>query len=345
MLKQSNNIIFPSHEQFLAYVNGNMAIDEAKNFKMAVESDAFLADALEGYQNNSGWVNSITDKVNADLSSRFSTPKTAGGKYFYIAGGALLVVVISIFLLNQSNSGADEKVITENHTVNKTNSEEPVDQENTIAGIDDESESNQVDDQTESTPIENANEDLNVEEEDFIENNEDTEYEDDIIENVIAIKSDKNQNEKEASNYGKSARLAVINVQIAIKENPSEGKSAKSKIVNGQIVRVGNSNQRNYSQADLPSYYGGDGALEDEIKGSIKPVVVTLNEKYKRVIGFDFIVEANGKVNVKTLHFIEEPYPEIKKQIVDLIKNLPDFKKGKAVGKKGRIRYSIMLKY
>ncbi|MCB0477547.1 MAG: hypothetical protein KDC84_05260 [Crocinitomicaceae bacterium] len=351
MSKLNQQNIIPTHEQFMAYVNGNMASEDKISFESAMQSDAFLAEALEGYQQKADWIGSITANVNAGIQSKYPTGNAGNMKYIYMSVAALLVVVLSIVWFNlpekaneniaetdqavQPNADQEgkEKVIV-NSTENSNEDQEFYENDNKEDFV--------TEDELKSGNHTNSNEAF-VEDENLNENFED-DYKEEIVVNLNKKKTDPKIEEKNAV-LGQ-ARLAVLNVAIGIKEHPMLDTKQKTKIVDGQVVTVDKTkNNPNYNQDDLPSYYGGDDALLAEIKGSIKPVTVQLDSKYDRVIGFDFEVGSDGKVDAKTLNFKGNPYPQIKTQIETMIKNFPMFIPGKASGKKGRIRYGIMLKY
>jgi hypothetical protein len=351
MSKLNSNIIWPTHEQFLAYVNGEMVNEELKSFELAIESDGFLADALEGYRKEPHWIGSISSKVNSSISSKYPKDKSNGFKYYYLAGAAILLVIMGVLLINNMSSTKTQTLADANNEKNE-NPNIP-DAKNTLMPLDNNDQeekefstdnySNEnlvVSGQNEKELNENNNE---IVDDEFSEGNFKEEDDDEVIVN-FSNKKNNNKNENNISNI--TARLVVVDVAIGVKDRPNNDKIQKTKIVNGQVVTVDKvANNKQYSQEDLPSYPGGDDALLAEIKGSIKPVMVTIDKQYDRVIGFDFEVSANGQVDIKTLHFMGKPYPQIKDQIKKMIASFPMFMKGKAKGKKGRVRYGIMIKY
>ncbi|MEZ4937452.1 MAG: hypothetical protein R2799_07645 [Crocinitomicaceae bacterium] len=353
MLNQKNAI--PTHEQFLAYVNGKMAGEEKASFESAINSDAFLAEALEGYQAQSDWIGSISARVSDQIQSKYPSGKSGNGKYIYFSVAAIAIVILSIVWINlpvetnevtadhdqiiQPEGGKESNglITPDSKTENKFN--DASENNNKYSGNEN---AGMTEDELKLGKDMKSN-NLLIEEEglkpDFEED-----YKEDIILNMDKKKNDPKIEEKIA--VSGQARLAVIDVAIGVKEHPLLDSKQKTKIINGQVVTIDKTkNNPNYSQEDVPSYFGGDGALLAEIKGSIKPVVVELSAQYDRVIGFDFEVAADGKVDSKTLNFRGNPYPQIKTQIEKMIQNFPMFIPGKASGKKGRIRYGIMLKY
>lgn len=352
MSKQNKQNIIPSHEELMAFVSGNAA-DRSKDLEMAMESDAFLSDALDGYQKNADWVSSISAKVNSNLQTQYPAPKT-GYKFYYLGGAALLIVIATIFMVNLNSNDSSEKM-SQNKNDQVVEDVQPGANSTAISNDGFVSDSKDVipgnsnnNDDAEMGAAVNDNTEANEVESEIVdakENNNVDEWSNDEIVDVMEMNSNSKDKDPGNSVATGPARLAVIDCKIGIKGPPESVKSNGTKVVNGQIITKNKSNALTYNQDDLPSFYGGDDALEGEIKGSIRPVVVNLNSKYDRVIMFDFIVNANGKVDASSLNFMGNPYPEIKKQIVKLVAELPYFKPGKATGKKGRIQYSIMLKY
>lgn len=346
----NNNNMIPSHEQFLAYVKGKMSPADKSSFEMAVESDAFLSEALEGYQKNPDWVASISDNVNSKIQSKYSSNEGGGSyKYMYLAAAAILVVVLTVLFVNFSEN-ANAPLVAEQTNTPET---KPSEEGNAVVAPTEDKDDETIDE----IAIDNKNitypkikEENRINEKDplitdAIKVQEDN-YEEEIILNLNKKKTDDQKNEGNENNLG-SRRLIVSDFAIALKENPARDGKTKTKIKQGQVVTVDKTkNNKKYKQEDLPSYYGGDDALKEDLKSAIKPVnAQKLDAKYDRVIGFDFEVSASGKVDVKTLSFKGNPYPEMKAQIRNAVMNLPNFKPGKATGQKGRIRYGFMMKY
>lgn len=355
MTKLNQQYSFPTHEQFMAYVKGKMGAKEKASFETAVQSDAFIAEALEGYQRQPNWVGSITDQVNADIQMKYPAGKSGAGKWMYFSIAAILMVILAIVWVNRpqekKQSIADNDQVIHSNDQKETNeSIVPIDQKKENASWKEENDFVLDEEQNEGFSEDKLKSDDFGQKDDFIEEEEvnKSHQEDDYKEEIVFNLNKKEENKKEGNKkpLSGSARLAVIDVAIGVKEHPMLDSKQKTKIKNGQVVTIDKTRSNpKYSQEDLPSYYGGDDALLAEIKGSIRPVVVNLDPKYDRVIGFDFEVAADGKVDAKTLNFKGNPYPEIRKQIEKMIQNFPMFIPGKASGKKGRIRYGIMLKY
>ncbi len=347
----NNNTRIPDHEQFMAYVKGKLSATEKQSFEMAVESDAFLSEALEGYQKNPDWVGSISQSVNAKIQSKYPGGGSVNPKYIYLSVAALLVVILTIVFVNFPTD-AEEK-IAEKEAIEQNNPNP--DQESQVVPGDLEEDQEKLEENESVTNFSISNDEekiLNdevnkkIEDEIILDENKANEddYQEDIIVNLNKKKDIKRNDEP--NKVSGSAQLVVADVAIAIKENPAQDGKTKTKLKKGQVVTIDKTkNNKNYNQDDLPSYDGGDDALLAEIKGSIKPRTVQLSKQYDRVIGFDFEVAANGKVDASSLRFLGNPYPEMRVQIQKAIQNLPNFIPGKAKGNKGRIRYAIMMKY
>ncbi|MBW7867237.1 MAG: hypothetical protein H3C31_02805 [Brumimicrobium sp.] len=122
--------------------------------------------------------------------------------------------------------------------------------------------------------------------------------------------------------------LSVSDVQILTKFNPADVQVKNSK--NRQPYAIGNKKNTKasyYSLEDVPTYPGGDQALQDYFRGKLQPIQIKQNnDKYDRSVVIDLEIAASGKL--KDYKIYGQLYPEHHKALIKAIQELPKFQKG-----------------
>jgi len=173
-------------------------------------------------------------------------------------------------------------------------------------------------------------------------------------EKTKAISPLKNESEKTVSTPTKQVQKAekssptsiMLNlqyVQILQKTNPNDAKvKTKSSSQYDPLGRgTVKKSEKTYAAEDLPSFPGGDDAIQDYFRGIIHPVSIPIAAATtkNRSCYVRILVNARGKV--KETEIIGTPPKEIKEQLKAGLDKLPDFIPGKG----NDVEYLLSLSY
>lgn len=133
--------------------------------------------------------------------------------------------------------------------------------------------------------------------------------------------------------------LALNNVQILSKTNP-DALNTRSKGGGGNpLGEQTTSSSSSYSVEDMPSYPGGDRALQNYFKGKLRPIEIPKDQdRFDRSVLVELTINARGKLKDYTIR--GQLHPLHQKALEEAIDELPRFRKGSE-----KITYSLGLSF
>lgn len=98
-----SNQLHPSQEQLKAYLNGTCSPEEAHAIEMQALDDPFLADAIEGFEENGGW--DLVDQTNAQLPS----PTPSLPKFLFGGFAFAMIAFLAFWYFQPEQATSSEK--------------------------------------------------------------------------------------------------------------------------------------------------------------------------------------------------------------------------------------------
>lgn len=155
-------------------------------------------------------------------------------------------------------------------------------------------------------------------------------------------KVEKFDNTREFSAENKSNQtilLAVSNVQILSKMNPDAMNTRTTSGGGNPLGDQTTSSSNNFSVSDIPSYPGGDRALNNYFKGKLRPIKVPQHQdKFDRTVLVELTINSRGKL--KDYKIRGQLHPTHQDALTKAIEELPRFNKGSE-----KITYSLGLSF
>ena len=133
--------------------------------------------------------------------------------------------------------------------------------------------------------------------------------------------------------------LAVSNVQILSKSNPDALNTRSTGGKGNPLGEQTTSTSNNFSVSDIPSYPGGDRALNNYFKGKLRPIQIPQHQdKFDRTVLIELTINSRGKL--KDYKIRGQLHPTHQDALVKAIEELPRFNKGSE-----KITYSLGLTF
>jgi len=122
------------------------------------------------------------------------------------------------------------------------------------------------------------------------------------------------------------SNLQIIGVKVLQKLSKTTGNTRKSS-KKGQLVAPSDNHSAAYHPEDMPSFPGGDEALEEYLASAFKNPVKDKRTLTGKAVGVMFTVSPRGKISeVEITHSIS---PELDVEIIRLISSMPQWQPGK----------------
>ncbi len=122
------------------------------------------------------------------------------------------------------------------------------------------------------------------------------------------------------------SNLQIIGVKVLQKLSKTTGNTRKSS-KKGQLVAPSDNSSAAYHPEDMPSFPGGDDALEEYLASAFKNPVKDKRTLTGKAVGVMFTVSPRGKISdVEITHSIS---PELDVEIIRLISSMPQWQPGK----------------
>ncbi len=141
------------------------------------------------------------------------------------------------------------------------------------------------------------------------------------------------------SKSNRSVLLAVSNVQILSKSNPDALNTRSTGGGGNPLGEQTTSSSNSFSVKDIPSYPGGDRALNNYFRGKLRPIEIPSHQdKFDRTVLIELTINARGKL--KDYEIRGQLHPTHQDALIKAIDGLPRFNKGSE-----KITYSLGLSF
>lgn len=141
------------------------------------------------------------------------------------------------------------------------------------------------------------------------------------------------------SSQNTTTLLALNNVQILSKMNPDAMNTRSTGGGGNPLGEQTTSSSNSYSVEDMPSYPGGDRALQNYFKGQLRPIEIPKDQdRFDRSVLVELTINARGKL--KDYKIRGQLHPLHQKALEKAIEELPRFRKGSQ-----KITYSLGLSF
>ncbi|MEO9257715.1 MAG: hypothetical protein ABI207_04995 [Crocinitomicaceae bacterium] len=341
--------MLPSMDELMQFKQGTLHKKRVQEIEQLIQTNPMVAEALLIVDDvSASEVIALTNSLRGNLASYLIAKSTFWWKFIgWTSSIAVIAIIGWLFLKNNTNPS---KLISK--TTPSTQLSQPtVQHENTtvVSPI----QKNDTKEQVESNLVVAKNE---LKQEKIASKDEIkiTESNLKVTDKTKAVTPLKNEGEKTVSTPTKQAQNAekssptsiMLNlqyVQILQKTNPNDSKvktkssSQYDPLGRGTVKKT----EKTYAAEDLPSFPGGDDAIQDYFRGIIHPVSIPIASATtkNRSCYVRILVNARGKV--KETEIIGTPPAEIKEQLKKGLEKLPDFIPGKG----NEVEYLISLSY
>ena len=136
-----------------------------------------------------------------------------------------------------------------------------------------------------------------------------------------------------------SVLLAVSNVQILSKSNPDALNTRSTGGGGNPLGEQTTSSSNSFSVSDIPSFPGGDRALNNYFRGKLRPIEIPNHQdKFDRTVLIELTINSRGKL--KDYKIRGQLHPTHQSALVEAIEELPHFNKGSE-----KITYSLGVSF
>lgn len=333
-------------DELMQFKRGTLHKKRVQEIQQLIKTNPMVAEALQIAEDvNASEVMSLTNSLKGKMATYLIEKSTFWWKLIGWSGSIAVIALIGwLFLKNNTNPSKSIAEVTP--TIQFSNPK--MDNKNTNVALPvktDELTSNNI-----STVKNEANQDK-VESKESAKIKEITPK---TVEKEKSVASIKNEVEKTVSTPTKqvqktekaSPTSVVLNlqyVQILQKTNPNDSKvktkssSQYDPLGRGTVKKT----EKTYAAEDLPSFPGGDDAIQDYFRGIIHPVSIPIASATTKNRSCYVRILVNSRGKVKETEIIGTPPKEIREQLKKGLEKLPDFIPGKG----NEVEYLISLSY
>lgn len=334
-------------EMLEAYSRGELSVSDSKWIEQLIQKNPMVQAVAENISSiNIATVKSISNSTSKGISSLYLGKIGFWSKFGVWIGLSSIVLVIGLALFFQNNNSAvyeqtslsqklisPKKVPSNSHLAALTPmTNDEVEEDEILAQPTEEKEHIQeapeIEDNT-TAPITTKqlvvkNKKLGLKQKEKA----------DVIEIVPIDNGSKSDNTRTFSSNTKtienqSVVLSVQDVQILAKSNPKDVKRTSNGNKGNPMKAFGSKSESNssYAMDDVPSFTGGDRALQDYFIGKLRPLKIKKGEDhYDRNVMIDLEINSRGKLKNYNVH--GNLHPTHQKALIQAIKDLPRFSSG-----------------